>query len=683
METKNYNASEEERKILELVKKRKDEMQAYRKSLKIEDKWKEADSEYIPSEIKMESNKTIFETDDELGLRTKLTKVNPDSNNWRSDVSDPTLLVKIQTALSIIIERNPEAFFVPMSEQYDKRTALANSLWKRSWEVANSKEVIKLFAFNLAKYGWAAGLTSPLLIKYKKKILTEYNADHPEKNKYDEVENVLYNDLARRNLNPWRTWVDENSRPYDLLSTNECYYELDYSYDQAKIEFGKYKNFDFVPETGAKEVADGEPDRLERNDIVTIGFYENKLKDIYACIVPSANILLYTSPLPNDDGIVSIWHAPWIIRSAESPYGISLWEIIRQDKELYDKMKNMTMDQLVLSIIKMFFYTGSSNLFGDGKIEIKPGKGVQITNGDVKWMEVPTPGAEAWKGLDYIKNLIDDNSGVTPTLEGGMTGKTLGEVLHAKEAALKRLRLPLENICWAIEQDAYLSLSWMKQIYSTPEVKSFANMKDLMDYEEEMKTKASKIVGAEGITSLEGVFYPKVALHASDRNGQLYESKDSRYFQIGKDIKISDLNWKGIIKVIPTSIVSPSEELEKQRKIEIFNILAPILPGDPSIFGKSATQLLKVNNEDPKDWLPDSWINEGTLGQESLFIQGPQQMVPADGMTGNGQYTAGGNETLQAENKIKPNQGAPTVVPGNMTSVPQVSGFTSDISKMK
>jgi hypothetical protein len=44
----------------------------------------------------------------------------------------------------------------------------------------------------------------------------------------------------------------------------------------------------------------------------------------------------------------------------------------RQNKTLYDKMKNMTMDQLVLSIMKFGFFSGTNTALGDGKIEIVP-----------------------------------------------------------------------------------------------------------------------------------------------------------------------------------------------------------------------------------------------------------------------------------------------------------------------
>jgi hypothetical protein len=47
--------------------------------------------------------------------------------------------------------------------------------------------------------------------------------------------------------------------------------------------------------------------------------------------------------------------------------------------------------------------------------------------------------------------------------------------------------------------------------------------------------------------------------------------------------------------------MTPSVELEKQRKVEIFNIVVPLLAQPPEIFAKPTKQILVVNDEDPED----------------------------------------------------------------------------------
>jgi len=213
----------------------------------------------------------------------------------------------------------------------------------------------------------------------------------------------------------------------------------------------------------------------------------------------------------------------------------------------------------------------------------------------------------------------------------------------------------------------------MTQIYSTPEIKNFATSTELMAYEKESGLTHNQLFGKPNemgeIEEYKATFLPELSLHLEEKNGQLYESKESRYFQIGKDIKLEELGWRGIIDIIPTSILAPSEELEKQRKAEVFNLLVPLLRLPPELVLKPSKQLLKANDEDPEDWLPDAWLEleKGTAGQQ-LFINNPaleQQgiMTPEGGAMP--PQTAIGEQTLQGQMGTSPNQGGQRVVPQN------------------
>ncbi len=681
-----YVPDKDELILQTFVSKRRDQMQDFRTSLGLEKEWREADIEYTPHELEFGTPRKRFETDQDTGLRSRMVPIGDQSQNWRSNASATTLLEKIQTAFSIVIDQNPEAMLTALSRVYENRTQLAYSLWKRNWSITDGKQVLKLFVFDLLKYGWGIGRSYPRKISYQKEILTEYDPENPEKNKYETRDITWFNDVAKQRLSPYRTWIDENTKPYDVYSKNDEYFELDFSYDEAKTEFGYNNNFKYVKpdskveyeyEVTNSETADNVKNLSERTDIVTIGFYNNRAKDLSVCWVPKDKIILHKCPLPNDDGMLSTWDAPWILRSADSPYGISLWKIIKQDKEIYDKYNNMTVDQLVLSIMKFGFHTGTSGVLGDGIINIVPGQSKQITNGKFDWMEIPGPGKDSWEGLKYQKDSMDKSSGVTPTLEGDLTGKTLGEIQLAREGALKRMKVPLDNIAWALEQDAYLTLSWMKQVYSTPEVKEFADEAEIMAYEKEMgvthnevfqKTNPDTGEAEGGITA---TFLPELSLHLEDRDGKLFESEKSKFFQVGKDIMPEQLNWKGIFKVIPRSIVGTSEVILKQTKTELANLLIPLFAQPPELVKKAAMQLLKVNEEDPRDWLPESWLVEKTPEQmqaeQPLFTpadgsapeQGGTPQNPGTAHTGNNQHTMqnrSGNSPQQAQTVVPPGQ---------------------------
>jgi hypothetical protein len=684
VEVNNYNPTGDEQILQSYIDKRKDEMQNFRRSLGIEKEWREADIEYVPHELEFGTPRKRFETDQDTGLRSRMVPIGDQTQQWRSNTASVTLLVKIQTAFSIMIDQNPEAMLTALARKYEDTTQLAYSMWKRNWSITDGKEKLKLIVFDMLKYGWGIGRSFPKKISYKKQVMTEYDSENPENNKYEEREITWFNDVARERLSPYKTWIDEQAKPYDQYSMNDCYYEMDFSYDKAKVEFGHYKNFDLVkPDSRMvyeKEQKPATPEKeselMSRTDIVTIGFYENRAKDLYVIWVPKDKIILHSCPLPNDDGMLSVWQAPWILRSSDSPYGISIWKIIKQNKQLYDKMMNMTFDQLVLSIMKFGFHTGTSGILGDGVINIVPGQSKQITNGKFDWMEIPGPGKDAWDGLNWKKDEIDKDSGITPTIEGDLTGKTLGEIQLAREAALKRMKIPLDNIAWLIEQDAYLTLSWMKQVYSTPEVKEFSNEQDIMAFEKESGITHDEVFQKNDGTGLTATFLPELSLHLEERDGKLFESEKSRFFQVGKDISPEKLNWRGIFKVIPRSILGTSEVIIKQTKKEMANMLIPLFTQPPELVMKAAMQILKSDEEDPMDWLPESWL--ALLNKSPQQVQAEQPLFsPATLGQNPAAHTANNQQTMQNRAGMT-SQHAQTVVPNAEITAPGMTNLVGN-----
>lgn len=671
------------------INRRVGDMQDYRRGLGIEKRWKEADEEYIPHELDFGTTRKRFETDQDTGLRSRMVPVGDITQQWRQASSAPTLLAKIQTAVSIIVDQQPEAELVPLLKKYDKTTDLAYALWKRNWSITQAREKLKLIVFDLIKYGWAAQRTYPRKVQYTKRVLTSVDRENPENDKYEEKNIVWFNDIDRQRLDPMKTWIDELATPYDPYSTNEVYYEMDYSYDSAKVEFGQYDNFKYVkrdsvvvrqdtPKKSNRQAANEELRR--RKDVVTIGFFESRHKDIYCIRAVKDNILIYLGPLPNDDGYISVAHTLWILRKSGMPYGVSLWEIIRQNKALYDKMKNMGMDQLVLSIMKFGFFSGTNTMVGDGKIEIVPGEARQLTSStgkpEINWMEIPGPGQDFWKGIKAIEEMMDSESGIVPTLEGEITGKTLGEILHAKEAALKRIKVPVENIAWLIEQDAYLTLSWMSQVYTVPTVETFASEAEVAKFNQENDVNHLQLFGTlqdDGTITgpFEAHYLPQLSLHLENSDGNLVKSKKSNFLQVGTDIMPAQMKWKGIFKVIPRSIVDSSQTLQKAMKMEIFNMLIPLLSAPKELAAKPASQILKINEEDPKDWLPDDWTDYLENGPVPVQAPAAPEGVPGGpGSAPGAPAPAGvvmptpGNTTIQGATGNTPPQAA-TIVPGS------------------
>lgn len=602
------------------------------RGVKLDELWTSADADYIPHRLTTPGRK-ILVSDDDKGWRSSLVTLGKD--NWQSDVSQPNPYIKIQTAISILIDRNPTGVFLPGASRYEATTNLMAQLYAKSWEKANSKQQLKLFIFNLAKYGWAIGRTYPLKISRSVKELTEYNEDSPNNSTWAKKEITEYNDIFRENLDPFNAWIDDMTRPNNPFSQRDWCWRKVYPMDVAAEEFGKYKNWKYVTPGGVTTERIGgkeEEKRYQETDLVEIQFYENRIRDSF--VVDAGNVPLIIDPLPISDSVgnkkLSCWHAFWNIRHAECPYGIGIYEAMRYDQALYDRISNMTIDQLTLSIYKMFFYTGTERLTESGDIKIRPGVGKQVLDPkNINWLTVPGPGRDAWEGVEMMKKRIDDASGVTPPLMGEVTGKTAFEIATAKESALKRLKAPLDNICDALETEAYITVSLTDLLYSIPETYTITDP-DLIDkYLQEIQSD-KELYEYDKDGNFVAKVYRELQLNLEeDEKGNLMETNESRFFRI----KPKFLKWDGIINIKPQSILTPSKQLDKVIDNELDNMLIPLIgTGRPDLYGKIAKNMVKRYDKDPKDVLPEVWMDENPQAQKMPGMPGEKPV----GDTGQG-----------------------------------------------
>lgn len=615
---------------------RKTQLQEARKNQHdsdLEQIWADADTDYIPHRLGTSGKKTLVE-DETKGWRGASTLVRLGSSKWQSDISQPNPYIKIQTALAILIDQNPSGVFSASAKKYQNTTELMKQLYQRSWEVAKSKQQLKLFVFNLAKYGWACARTYPLRITRKVKIPTEYNEEDPSKTVYEEREVTEYNDIFRENLDPWNAWMDDMAKPDNVFSIRDWMWRKVYAMDAAEEEFGSWPLWKYVQpggnvqEKAADVTGKGEKSYTE-TDLVEVYFYENRLKDLFMVIANGVPVII--SPLPISDTAgnkkLSLWQTYWNLRSAKCPYGIGIYEAIRNEQALIDRIRNMTIDQLTLSIYKMFFYQGTQGLKETGDITISPGVGKQtIDPKSISWLDVPGPGKDAFTGLEMFKKDMDEASGITDPLMGEITGKTAFEVAQAKEAALKKLKVPLGNITDALDTEAYITISLIQLLYSIPEVYKTSDPELIAQYLQEIDSDPD-LYERDDDGNFVARIYPEFPLNLDkDEKGNLIETQDTRFFRV----KPRYLQWEGVINVKSQSILTPSKQVDKALELEMYNMLIPLLAQPPQLYSKVAKAIVKLYDKDPTEILPPMWLldeQEMTAAlnnQQPLFVDAEQ-----------------------------------------------------------
>jgi hypothetical protein len=663
-----YKVSDRDSEIYELFKSRKQELIKSRQNVvgrNIEDIWKAADNAYIPHELKANSGTKGFLSEED-GWRSIPTVFKSD-DDWQEDSAPASPYVKIQTALSILIDRNPKAVFKAATKQYEQSSVLMKELYNNNWDTAKSKEQLKLLVLNGAKYGVFCGRTAVLDINRKVRDVVSYNPEDPSQNQYEEQNITIYNDVYRWALDPWKCWFDDMSKPGDPFSMNDWMRYDDISWDAFVEKFGKFKNFKYVTPHKQVESSDAEPEKkvtIQSENTVRLWFYENLSRDTFY-IQTEEGVVLVNEPIPFSpkNKRLSCWVAPWTLRHQSTVYGIGVYEAMRNDYKLYTKIRNMTMDQLVQSIYKSFFYEGTNTLSETGEIRTKPGRGIQMANPkSVVWNEVPGPGKDAWSGIEFTEKQIDDSTGITKTLEGELSPNAKAfDIAQTREASLRRLKLPLDNLGFVLEQDAYISTALFEELYSEPEVMQITDPDKILEY----RTESAKglLMPNEMAENLDGSItinkFREFPLYVDrDKEGNILQTKEEKFFKV----KPEDLSWEGKISITGQSVIAESPLLEKQNKLEMANLLIPLFVQPPEIVMPAAKQILKAYDEDPEDWLPTTWLQmmqqtqSGEQPQPQLFIDQAQAqpMGQAGKVVPSTQAKPTNNRVAAFNNKINP-----------------------------
>ncbi len=610
---KPYRKSKNDKAAHDAFEERKDFLQEHRKQKGIEEIWKAADRAYIPHKIDSRRGKKVLVSDDELGWRSTPIDLGSE-DQWQEESVSPNPYIKIQTALGIIVDRNPTAVLTAGAKKYENNTTLVKSLYERSWDIAQSKKaMLKPFVFNCAKYGKGVGRTYPLNITRKVRNLKKYVPENPSKNEYEELDHTYYDDIFRESLSPWQVWFDDAAILGNPYSCNDVIYYKDYTWLKFQEQFGHLKNFYYVnPEMKVltddnqiKTAEQGNEDSKNSKLMIRVWFWENLEMDLLY-IETDEGICLVNEPMPQEpkNKRLSVYSSPWTMRDDKDPDGIGVYEAMRNDHQLYNKIRNMTMDQLVLSIYREFFYSGTETLEGDGQMRTRPGRGRQVSDPkNVKWNEIPGPGNEAWDAQDRQLMRIDDVTGINKSLQGEITGSTAFEISQARESALKRMKIPLEHITDALEQDAYISLGIIEDLYSVPKIKLLVQDKYIEPFEiDQYETE-------DGEELMEGrdytTEYREVPLNLErDEEGVINPTESVQFFQL----KPEEIPWEGVVKIKGQSIIADSELLERTTVVELSNLIVPMFSMPREIAEKPAREVIKAYNRDPEDWFPDMWL---------------------------------------------------------------------------
>lgn len=601
---------------LKFFLERKSQLKQARLNSGIEEIWRQAEADYLPHELGTPKKKYLVEN-----IRTEVsTFVNLARDEWRSKVSKNEPFIKIQTALSVLFDRNPEAYFEPGLKRFEATTNLVQELYHKTWAnpVIGSKRELRKFIFTQAQYGWAPARRYYKRVVRKDMMTVDKFNTQTNEFEYKKQDMIDVDDVFFESKSPWDCWIDDMAKPDDPRSRRDWMWKETYDKETFEATWPKMKGKINFTSLTSSEVNNNNTSvsttqqKFTSTNLAEVWFYENRILDKFLIICQDK--LVDSTPLQRTDKELSLVDTYWLMRNPSCPYGIGVNEIMRGNKVLLDRIRNMTIDQVVLSIYKMFFYSNAEQLDDEGgeTIQIEPGKGKKVIDPkNISWLVQPGPGQDAYSMIEMLKKDIEDDTGITRTLGGEVTGKTLGEVVEAKEGALKRLATPLRNIKTALEWDAKLCVTLMQMVYSVPKVFSFTDPELIKEYIAQVEDDKDRY-----FVDINGVFnaikYREFQLNLEKSPTGLFQKSEQKSFWM---VKPSLLDWQGDITIKVESMVEMSKPLERQMKLEMSNLLLPLIekmslsPSLVPVLIKPVKQILKLYEEDPTKWLADEFLN--------------------------------------------------------------------------
>ena len=591
------------------------EMQTARTNYGIEDQWSYAETVMIPHEFI------------DTGLR-----------GWQSKNSKAIAFTKVHTALALIIDQNPEAQIFARKKEWEPKVNLIKGVFNYSWEHGDGRMELKKFTFDTLKYGFAVGRT------YHKRDVREvdellvYDAETNE-HQYEKRTITDFDDVYWENMDIWNCWFDEQADAKKNMR-DWCWRKV-YDWESFKLKFTKDK-FDITDEVTpggntsnrvAKNPNTKENIHPQTKQMIEVYFYENKEMDRFQVL--ANGILILDIPLPYKHKQLSCFFAACWQRATDTIYGVGIPELTRSNTNLLNKINNMTIDQVTLSIYKMLLYGGTEE-FNEEDLDLEPGKAKKVFDvNNFKWLDTPGAGAEVYKLQDMIMNDIDEETGITRSLGGREIGRTATEISINREAGLRRMKTPLDSIEDAMEEEGYLRLALIQQVYSQPE-------------------RVEKVVEESVIQKFIGLVmqrtqrfvpqYRNIRLPLQKgQNGEIQPSETDNFFEITED----DLRGEYDIKIRPMSTLPVSEELTRQRKLQLYNIIAQAPYTDVY---KAQREITKAFDEDPEDWLMNE--EEIMMQQEQAKLQ--QQMMAEQAMMQ--ETPEGGAPKVIPQEEVEPSQ---------------------------
>ncbi len=503
-----------------------------------------------------------------------------DSNQSGAPVAqEPIAFSKILIATSVIGARIPDATVCSDSKVYSK---VAYKLWKNTWtnRRANGQNTLQSVTQKLFTYGWTCWRNYPRRVQVKRKG----------------VDKIIFDDIYREPMDPKRTWIGIGFSADDFFSQMEFYYERDMPkelfLEMYPAAMDKQGELDYC--CGTSDESNQENNERQKTH-VTIGYYENVLMNRY--IVVCGKLVIYDGEIPNDDSYGSIMYAQCFSKNPNDPYGVGMYEFMRGNSAIFTYINSLNIQQIEGEISPILFGAQIQN----GTATYKRGPNIINPKSPGSTIDIVRTTGNPQGGIqlaDKQKADIEENTGINNIVAGQSSDDTLGGTVILREAALNRMVIPRNNLVSALEYDALITNSWIRQTYSVDKaflLDSDEAMQEFIRQNPDYFMQSQPVIDDnDTFKGYAVVASPNLRLDFDfDEEGKLIENTEQNI--ISAKGLFDTLNKYGHTShyidfvIDPNSMLLPSKEIQKQQ----YNTMFPIIQN-------SLTVIFSLRLQDPQ-----------------------------------------------------------------------------------
>ncbi len=485
------------------------------------------------------------------------------TGEYRSNVWVPMTYWLIQSAMAEYIQQNPTLMLLPVGEEDVPFVEIMQEITNYSMEIGG-------FIVQLYKAFLDASIfgTAPIYEHYRidNRVIKELSEYDPEtmKYKYKKKKITSFKDVYAEAFSPYHFYPE----PYceDMDKCNFAFRRFIFNKDEFhNLYDGKFKNAKYVLPSQDHLAADPEWNWWDtsglsylKDDQIEVLWEWNKPKDEMNIMANGMLITAPDMPLPNNHKEIPIAVITSTKRSHRI-WGKGMCEVLEKLQYERNVIRNISLDQARLNILKVFFINPEAGL-SDDQLKLKPGMAIPV-KGDPRKAVYPLEysgiPSERYKEEEMMDQDAVRATGISPEITGIPAAKTLGQAEMMRESLLKRIRL---QMVMAYEEGmtriGRLRVANIKQFYKNP-------------------IRVKKIIGDDGTEAVVKE-YRKIrlkdkALAVNEESGQYYlqDHEGFSFFQTIPDL-LQDTETERFyeydVKVDPQSSIKVSKGLEQERE---------------------------------------------------------------------------------------------------------------------